>query len=89
MGVDTFDASTKEHFQLKASIFSTISDFPGYANLSGWSTKGKSACPVCRFETNSRWLSEGKSGVICVIEDGFQLIIIGVKTLDPLLKKQR
>lgn len=60
VGVDTFDASTKEHFQLKASIFCTISDFPGYANLYGWSTKGKSACPVCRFETNSRWLYEGK-----------------------------
>ncbi|KAK9073298.1 hypothetical protein SSX86_007622 [Deinandra increscens subsp. villosa] len=59
-GVNTFDASTKQYFQLKASIISTISDFPGYANLSGWSTKGELACPVCGFDTNSKWLTHGR-----------------------------
>ncbi|XP_035837155.1 uncharacterized protein LOC118485043 [Helianthus annuus] len=59
-GVSTFDASTKQYFQLKASIISTISDFPGYANLSGWSTKGALACPVCGFDTDSNWLSHGR-----------------------------
>ncbi|XP_076904109.1 uncharacterized protein LOC143559403 [Bidens hawaiensis] len=44
-GVNKFDASTKQYFQLKVSIISTISDFPGYANLSGWSTKEELACP--------------------------------------------
>ncbi|KAJ0479892.1 putative transposase, Ptta/En/Spm, plant [Helianthus annuus] len=59
-GVSTFDASTKQYFQLKASIISTISDFPGYANLSGWSTKGALACHVCGFDTDSNWLSHGR-----------------------------
>ncbi|KAJ0592692.1 hypothetical protein HanHA300_Chr03g0088101 [Helianthus annuus] len=59
-GVNTFDASTKQYFMLKASIISTISDFPGYANLSGWSTKGELACPVCGFGTESKWLTHGR-----------------------------
>ncbi|XP_076927018.1 uncharacterized protein LOC143590413 [Bidens hawaiensis] len=31
-----------------------------YANLSGWSTKGKFACPVCGFGTDSKWLTYGR-----------------------------
>ena len=38
----------------------TISDFPAYAYLSGWSTKGKYACPLCRMETCSQWLKHGR-----------------------------
>ncbi|KAJ9546594.1 hypothetical protein OSB04_019137 [Centaurea solstitialis] len=45
---------------MKASVIATISDFPGYANLSGWSTKGELACPVCGFDTNSKWLTHGR-----------------------------
>ena len=60
VGVETFDASTKQNFQLKASALSTISDFPDYANLSGWSTKGALACPLCGFDTDSKWLTHGK-----------------------------
>nr|GEY68534.1 hypothetical protein [Tanacetum cinerariifolium] len=59
-GVETFDASVKQNIQLKAAIHSTISDFPGYGNLSGWSTKGKLACPSCAFDTDSKWLRHGK-----------------------------
>ncbi|XP_076952859.1 uncharacterized protein LOC143626766 [Bidens hawaiensis] len=59
-GINTFDASTKQYFQLKAAVISTISDFPGYANLSGWSTKGELACPVCGFDTDSKWLIYGR-----------------------------
>ncbi|GJX12931.1 reverse transcriptase domain-containing protein [Tanacetum coccineum] len=42
-GVETFDVATSEMFRLKAAVHTTISDFPGYANLSGWSTKGEYA----------------------------------------------
>ncbi|XP_039142533.1 uncharacterized protein LOC120279674 [Dioscorea cayenensis subsp. rotundata] len=38
----------------------TINDFPAYAILSGWITKGKYACPCCAAETASRWLSNGQ-----------------------------
>jgi hypothetical protein len=50
-GVTTYDSSTKETFQLHAALLWTINDFPAYANLSGYSTKGKHACPVCNKDT--------------------------------------
>ncbi|GJX08844.1 hypothetical protein Tco_0196776 [Tanacetum coccineum] len=59
-GVDAYDAFSKQHFKLKASLMWTINDFPAYANLSGWSTKGRVACPVCANSTHSRWLKHGK-----------------------------
>ncbi|GJY40208.1 hypothetical protein Tco_0427478, partial [Tanacetum coccineum] len=38
-GVKVYDAYKKENFTLRAMIFRTISDFPAYGNLSGYSTK--------------------------------------------------
>ncbi|VVA40571.1 PREDICTED: transposon [Prunus dulcis] len=38
-GVNTYDASKNQMFKLRAALLWTISDFPAYANLSGWSTK--------------------------------------------------
>ncbi|XP_039140530.1 uncharacterized protein LOC120277753 [Dioscorea cayenensis subsp. rotundata] len=58
-GVETYDALSKSNFQLRAALLWTINDFPAYANLSGWSTKGKLACPVCNLETSSRRLKNG------------------------------
>ncbi|XP_020257510.1 uncharacterized protein LOC109834036 isoform X2 [Asparagus officinalis] len=46
-GIVTYDAHLKESFRLRAILLWTINDFPAYANLSGYSTKGKCACPVC------------------------------------------
>ena len=56
-GVNVYDAYKKDYFQMRAMIFCTISDFPAYDNLSGYSTKGKFVCPVCEDQTFSRWLS--------------------------------
>ncbi|KAL3810174.1 hypothetical protein ACJIZ3_000048 [Penstemon smallii] len=47
VGVRTYDASSKTNFQMRAAILWTISDFPGLASISGWSTKGEYACPIC------------------------------------------
>ncbi|XP_021758007.1 uncharacterized protein LOC110723041 isoform X1 [Chenopodium quinoa] len=58
-GVETFDASAQNHFNLRASLMWTINDFPAYAMLSGWSTKGYLACPCCQKDTRSEWLSHG------------------------------
>ncbi|KAJ9556530.1 hypothetical protein OSB04_011144 [Centaurea solstitialis] len=60
VGVVTFDASMNENFQMKAAVLSTISDFPGYANLPGWSNKGEYACPLCAFDKTSKWLDHGR-----------------------------
>ena len=42
----------------------TVHDFPGYANVSGWSTKGFLACPNCHKGTYSKRLFMERSGVI-------------------------
>src|ERR1044072_17968 len=59
-GLETFDAYKKETFQIHAALMWTINDFPTYANLSGWSTKGKYVCPCCGLETAPRWLRLGR-----------------------------
>ena len=59
-GVPTYDASRDEVFNLHAWLLWTINDFPAYAVLSGWSTKGKLACPICGKHTHYRRLRNGK-----------------------------
>jgi hypothetical protein len=59
VGVDTYDASKKRNFKLRAALLWTINDFPGYADISGWSTKGRLACPTCNEHTGSEWLKNG------------------------------
>ncbi|XP_074363625.1 uncharacterized protein LOC141718447 [Apium graveolens] len=59
-GVETYNAATNQKFKLRASVLWTISDFPGYAMMSGWSTKGKLACPVCHYETSSMYFKHSK-----------------------------
>ncbi|XP_004297851.1 PREDICTED: uncharacterized protein LOC101303607 [Fragaria vesca subsp. vesca] len=58
-GVPTFDVSSNQMFQLYARLLWTINNFPAYANLSRWSTKGEYACPNCNSETDSVWLENG------------------------------
>lgn len=50
-GVDIYDAHSKSNFMMRTAIMWTINDFPAYENLSGWSTKGKLACPYCHKDT--------------------------------------
>lgn len=52
-GLDTYDAYIQQNFKLHAAVMWTINDFPAYGNLSGWSTKGKLACPCCHKDTCS------------------------------------
>jgi len=43
-------------FQMRATLLWTISDYPEYAMLSGWSMKGRLACAYCNYDTNSSYL---------------------------------
>lgn len=52
-GIETYDASSRQNFQLRAALLWTINDFPAYGMLSGWSTRGALACPCCHVETTS------------------------------------
>ncbi|XP_071687958.1 uncharacterized protein [Rutidosis leptorrhynchoides] len=58
--IHVYDAYKKEYFQLRAMLFCTINDFPAYGNFSGYSTKGKKACPICEENTHSIWLTNCK-----------------------------
>lgn len=55
----TYDISTKQNFQMRAAVLWIVNDFLAYVNLSGWSTKGKLACPYCASQTCFRRLSHG------------------------------
>ncbi|KAG8498371.1 hypothetical protein CXB51_007038 [Gossypium anomalum] len=59
-GVETYDVLKKENFNLRAALLWTINDFPAYANLSGWSTKGRYARPCYAAQICSKWLYNGK-----------------------------
>ena len=52
-GVVTYDASRKQNFTMKVGLLWTISDFPAYGMLSGWSTHGRLACPYCMDDTKA------------------------------------
>ena len=52
-GVEAFDISLNQKFQLRAALMLTISDFPAYSMLSGWSTTGQLACPYCMEDSDS------------------------------------
>ncbi|XP_075658768.1 uncharacterized protein LOC142628587 [Castanea sativa] len=41
VGVEAYDAFSKNVFQLHAALMWTVHDFPAYADVSGWSTKEK------------------------------------------------
>ncbi|XP_009770707.1 uncharacterized protein LOC142161614 isoform X1 [Nicotiana tabacum] len=59
-GVETFDTESNQTFQLRAALMWTISDFPALVMLSGWSTKGKFACPTCNYGTCSQYLKHSR-----------------------------
>ena len=60
-GVLTFGAHSRSRFTLRASILWTISDFLAYAYLSGWSTCGKLACPLCLEDTRYKHIYDKQS----------------------------
>ncbi|KAI5323415.1 hypothetical protein L3X38_032487 [Prunus dulcis] len=50
-------------FTLRAVVMWTVNDFPAYAMVSGWSTKGYMACPVCKEDVTSGW----HAGKVCYL----------------------
>ncbi|GAA0161956.1 hypothetical protein LIER_18153 [Lithospermum erythrorhizon] len=51
-----FMASSSQRFDMRVGLMTTVSDFPAYIMLSGWSTKGYLACPSCHYETDGQHL---------------------------------
>ncbi|CAL2239805.1 unnamed protein product [Prunus armeniaca] len=50
-------------FTLRAAVMWTVNDFPAYAMVSGWSTKGYMACPVCKEDVTFGW----HAGKVCYL----------------------
>ncbi|CAN6829086.1 unnamed protein product [Brassica oleracea] len=59
-GFETYDVSCKENFQMRAVLMWTISDFPAYGMLSGWTTHGRLSCPYCQDDTDAFQLKNGR-----------------------------
>ena len=49
-GVETYDAYSKEHFLICATLFWTIHDYPRFGNVFVWRTKGYHSCYTCNNE---------------------------------------
>ncbi|CAL8091418.1 unnamed protein product [Prunus armeniaca] len=62
-GVRTYDKSIGKMFTLRAVVMWTVNDFPAYAMVSGWSTKGYMACHVCKKDVTSGW----HAGKVCYL----------------------
>ncbi|XP_070667770.1 uncharacterized protein [Malus domestica] len=54
-GVRTYDKCTGKMFTLRAAMMWIVNDFPAYAMVSKWSTRGYMACPVCKEDVTSSW----------------------------------
>ncbi|CAN6577294.1 unnamed protein product [Malus baccata var. baccata] len=65
VGTPTYDAYSNQNFTMKAAVLWTISDFPAYGMLSGWSTHGYKACPHCMHDKESIYLPASRK--ICYL----------------------
>ncbi|CAN6555514.1 unnamed protein product [Malus baccata var. baccata] len=54
-GVRTYDKYYGQMFTMRAAMMWTVNDFPAYAMVSGWMTKGYLACPICKENVTSSW----------------------------------
>ena len=59
-GVQAFDVSCQQNFVMRAVLMWTISDFPAYGMLSGWTTHGRLSCPYCQDNTDAFQLKHGR-----------------------------
>ena len=60
VGVHAYDISLKQNFQLRAGLMWTISDFPAYSMVSGYTTARKLACLYCTIHSDAFYLSKSR-----------------------------
>ncbi|XP_071714685.1 uncharacterized protein [Rutidosis leptorrhynchoides] len=72
--VNTYDASNKSNFTRRVGLIWIVSDFLAYADLLGWSTKGKLACPSCHKETRSIRLSNSHKDIFMAHRPWLELL---------------
>ena len=62
--IETFDASSKTLFSLRAAVMWTVSDFPSLDILFGWNTYTGKTCPFCNFNQEPRRLPHRKKNCL-------------------------
>ncbi|GLU03666.1 hypothetical protein SLE2022_208540 [Rubroshorea leprosula] len=58
--VQTYDSFRHQHSIMRAALMWTITDFPIYGMLSGWSTHGRLSCPYCQENSKAFHLPNGR-----------------------------
>ena len=58
-----YDKSNGKMFTLRVAVMWTVNDFPAYAMVSRWSTKGCIACPIYKDDVTSGW----HAGKVCYL----------------------
>jgi hypothetical protein len=61
-GIRVYGGFRKEHFNLRALLFTTITDIPGYHSVSRLG-KGEKDCIHCLDDTEAVWLNSSKKRV--------------------------
>ena len=59
MYVQSYDVTSKQNFHMRVALMWTISDFPAYSMLSGWSTAGRLACLYYMEDSDAFTLPKG------------------------------
>ena len=59
-GIQTYDLSKRENFQLRAALMWTINDFPAYSMMSGCSTSGVHAYSYCMDDSKVGYLRHSR-----------------------------
>ncbi|KAH7838941.1 hypothetical protein Vadar_032995 [Vaccinium darrowii] len=62
-GATMYDKFTGSTFTMRAILMWTMNDYPALGNLAECTTKGKTACPLCAFNTFSQWLKFSRKTV--------------------------
>ena len=59
-GVQTFDISMRENFQLREALMWIINDFLAYSIMLGWSTSGVHTCSYCMEDSKVVYFKHGR-----------------------------
>ena len=57
-GARTWDASRQEYFDMRATVITTVQDYPGYGYFSGQVVQGFYGCVRCKDNTTYRQLQK-------------------------------
>ena len=72
-GIRVYDGFTKEHFNLRAMLFTTVTDIPRHHSVSRQS-KGEKDCFQCLDDTETIWLNNSKKRVY--VSESSSLVLV-------------